>query len=219
MLPASSIQDDDDQENMTPLQTFLAYTALESGEMQAVEHNDCVNLMTLHAAKGLEFPNVHLIGVEEGLFPHQRSSDDPVKVEEERRLCYVGITRAKRALTMSHTQYRRLHGKDFNPKPSRFLKELPATAINEVRKGMTSHDTLRRRIVFDEIVHEPPTTATSPITCYTLGQHVTHAKFGNGVILKIEGAGDDLRLHIMFKNVGDKWLVASYAGLETHQTE
>ncbi|MCK5669646.1 MAG: ATP-binding domain-containing protein, partial [Gammaproteobacteria bacterium] len=127
--------DDEELEGMEPLQAFLAHAALESGETQAEEYSDCVNLMTLHSAKGLEFPNVYLIGMEEGLFPHQRSMEDLSQLEEERRLCYVGITRAEKALTMIYTQHRRLHGQDYYPQPSRFIGELPEELINEVRMG------------------------------------------------------------------------------------
>ncbi len=205
-----NMNEEEARENMTPLQAFLANAALESGETQASEHSDYAHLMTLHAAKGLEFPSVYLIGMEEDLFPHQRSRDDPEQLEEERRLCYVGITRAGQALTISHTQHRRLHGRDRYPRPSRFLKELPGTVIDEVRMGGTLPTaTPRKRIVFDA-----PTPAK--LVRYALGQRVTHAKFGDGVILKIEGAGPDLRLKITFANAGDKWLVAEYAKLETH---
>ena len=121
--------------DLEPLPAFLSHAALESGETQADAYSDAVNLMTLHIAKGLEFQQVYLVGMEEGLFPHQRSSDDPAKLEEERRLCYVGITRAKRKLTLSYAQRRRLHGADFYPNPSRFLGEIPAELINEINLG------------------------------------------------------------------------------------
>ncbi len=124
--------------DMPPLPAFLAHAALESGETQAAAHTDAVNLMTLHTAKGLEFAQVYLVGMEEGLFPHQRSSDDPVKLEEERRLCYVGITRAQRKLTFSYALHRRLHGTEYHPKPSRFLNELPAELIAEIRPTHTA---------------------------------------------------------------------------------
>ncbi|MGH8119250.1 MAG: DNA helicase II, partial [Gammaproteobacteria bacterium] len=126
---------DDEQEALTPLHAFLAHAALEAGETQAGAWTDCVHLMTLHSAKGLEFQNVFLVGMEEGLFPHQRSSGDLAELEEERRLCYVGITRAQNSLTLTHAQHRRLHGNDFYPQPSRFIRELPPESINSVRLG------------------------------------------------------------------------------------
>ena len=126
---------EDEMDEMDPYSAFLAHAALESGETQADAYSDCVNLMTLHSAKGLEFPNVFLVGMEEGLFPHQRSSEDIIQLEEERRLCYVGITRAQHTLTLTHTQHRRMHGTDYYPQPSRFINELPVALINEIRLG------------------------------------------------------------------------------------
>ena len=110
------------------MSAFLAHAALEAGEGQADPHEDSVQLMTLHSAKGLEFPQVFLLGVEEGLFPHQRSAEDPAQLEEERRLCYVGITRAMQKLTITHAESRRLHGSDYYPQPSRFIREIPRIA-------------------------------------------------------------------------------------------
>ncbi len=204
--------DDEELESMEPLQAFLAHAALESGETQAGEHSDCVHLMTLHSAKGLEFPNVYLIGMEEGLFPHQRSSEDLTQLEEERRLCYVGITRAEKALTMIYTQHRRLHGQDYYPQPSRFISELPEELINEVRMGGA--------------VVEPMFAASRPSGfskqgaesgkgAYALGQRVSHAKFGEGIILNLEGSGGNTRIQVNFEQAGSKWLVAEYANLNT----
>ena len=122
-----------DDDHSDPMTAFLSQAALETGEEQVEESGDRVNLMTLHAAKGLEFPAVFLCGMEEGLFPHSRSSEDPTRLEEERRLCYVGMTRAKRKLVMSYAESRRLHGADRYSTPSRFLRELPAERVEEVR--------------------------------------------------------------------------------------
>jgi DNA helicase-2/ATP-dependent DNA helicase PcrA len=196
---------DDEGETMEPLQAFLAHAALEAGETQASAYTDCVHLMTLHSAKGLEFPNVFLVGMEEGLFPHQRSSEDLLQLEEERRLCYVGITRARQSLTLTHAQHRRLHGSDYYPQASRFIRELPAEAISEVRLGMNN------------------TVAPSLFTSvrelqdqggFTPGQRVVHAKFGEGVILNLEGSGSNTRIQVNFEQAGSKWLVAAYANLE-----
>jgi ATP-dependent DNA helicase UvrD/PcrA len=167
-----------------------------------------VNLMTLHSAKGLEFPNVYLIGMEEGLFPHQRSMEDLTQLEEERRLCYVGITRAEKTLTMIYTQHRRLHGQDYYPQPSRFISELPEELINEVRMGGS--------IVEPMFAHSRSSSIISDTSSdFALGQRVSHAKFGEGIILNLEGSGGSTRIQINFEEAGSKWLVAEYANLET----
>ena len=210
---AGEFNTDDDEvlQDMEPLQAFLAHAALESGETQAGEHSDCVNLMTLHSAKGLEFPNVYLVGMEEGLIPHQRSSEDKTQLEEERRLCYVGITRAEKALTMTYTQHRRLHGQDYYPQPSRFINELPEKLVNEVRMGGSITEPM--------FAHSRPSSSTdgrdTSNSTYTLGQRVSHAKFGDGVILNLEGSGGNTRVQVNFEEAGSKWLVAEYANLET----
>lgn len=197
---------EEDKEALEPLSAFLSHAALESGETQADAYSDCVNLMTLHSAKGLEFPNVFLVGMEEGLFPHQRSSEDLVQLEEERRLCYVGITRAQRSLTLTHAQHRRLHGSDYYPQPSRFIRELPADLINEIRLGGA--------MVTPKFNGDSTSKGDSE---FTLGQRVLHAKFGEGVILNLEGSGDHTRIQVNFEQAGSKWLVAAYAGLQTSQ--
>ncbi len=204
--------DDEELEGMEPLQAFLAHAALESGETQADEYSDCVNLMTLHSAKGLEFPNVYLIGMEEGLFPHQRSMEDLSQLEEERRLCYVGITRAEKALTMIYTQHRRLHGQDYYPQPSRFINELPEELINEVRMGGSIVEPMFARSRPGGAMTDGNDTGKGG---YRLGQRVSHAKFGEGIILNLEGSGGSTRLHVNFEEAGCKWLVAEYANLET----
>jgi DNA helicase-2/ATP-dependent DNA helicase PcrA len=196
---------DDEQEALTPLHAFLAHAALESGETQAGASSDCAHLMTLHSAKGLEFPNVFMVGMEEGLFPHQRSSGELRELEEERRLCYVGITRARNSLTLTHALHRRLHGSDFYPQPSRFIQELPPGVINTVRLGS---DAIPRSLFM--ATGEPADTAG-----FTLGQRVQHAKFGEGVILNLEGSGPNTRIQVNFENAGSKWLVAAYANLRS----
>jgi DNA helicase-2/ATP-dependent DNA helicase PcrA len=197
---------DEEGEAMEPLQAFLAHAALEAGETQAGAWTDCVHLMTLHSAKGLEFPNVYLVGMEEGLFPHQRSSEDLSQLEEERRLCYVGITRARKSLTLTHAQHRRLHGSDYYPQPSRFIRELPAEAIAEVRLGSNNPISSSLFTSARELQDQ---------SGFTLGQRVSHAKFGEGVILNLEGSGGNTRIQVNFEQVGSKWLVAAYANLQT----
>lgn len=193
--------------DMDPLSAFLSHAALESGDTQADDYSDCVYLMTLHSAKGLEFPKVCLVGMEEGLFPHQRSSADPMQMEEERRLCYVGITRAQKHLTLTHTQHRRMHGSDYYPQPSRFLRELPDELLHEVRLGGT---------VQQEFFRKGSTAQTGKNDSgFSLGQRVLHKRFGEGVVLNMEGEGSHARVQVNFEQSGCKWLVLAYAGLST----
>jgi len=195
---------DPEAEQVPLLAAFLTHAALESGEGQADAFTDCVQLMTLHSAKGLEFAQVFLVGLEEGLFPHQRSASDPVQLEEERRLCYVGITRAMRKLVISYAESRRLHGADYHPKPSRFIRELPAAALEEVR--LSGRVQFARGSGVAERIGEP--------YALKLGQRVVHKMFGEGVVLHMEGAGEHSRVQVNFESDGVKWLVAAYAGLE-----
>lgn len=204
---------EDSEDEMTPLQQFLANAALEAGETQGNAGSDCVQLMTLHSAKGLEFPVVFVIGMEEGLFPHQRSSGDVQQLEEERRLCYVGITRAQEQLTLSHAEHRRLHGSDFYAPASRFLRELPEELLEPVRLGGYSGGHPARTTTATHKTNRP-TAKIREETGYTLGQRVLHAKFGEGTILNLEGCGSQTRLQVNFETAGPKWLVAAYASLE-----
>jgi DNA helicase II / ATP-dependent DNA helicase PcrA len=196
---------DDEKETLEPLQAFLAHAALEAGETQASAWSDCVHLMTMHSAKGLEFPNVYMVGMEEGLFPHQRSSEDPVQLEEERRLCYVGITRAQKTLTLTLAQHRRLHGSDYYPQPSRFIRELPDDVIAGVRLGNAG---LPQSLFVTQKEQENQSGLS-------LGQRVIHKKFGEGVILNLEGSGENVRVQVNFEQAGSKWLVAAYANLQS----
>ena len=199
------VGDDEELKEMNAMQAFLAHAALESGETQAGDKSNCVHLMTLHSAKGLEFPSIYLVGMEEGLFPHQRSSNDLKQLEEERRLCYVGITRAKKTLTLTYTQYRRLHGSDYYPQPSRFINEIPAELLCEIRLGGS---------VTKSLFRNEETKPSGKDGQLTLGQRVSHAKFGEGVILNLEGNGSHMRIQVNFEKAGSKWLVASYANLQ-----
>ena len=183
-----------------PLSAFLAHAALESGEGQADSESDYVQLMTLHSAKGLEFKQVFLVGLEEGLFPHQRSLPDLGQLEEERRLCYVGITRAEETLTMTYALSRRLHGSEHRAGPSRFVREIPTDLIDEIRVGGV-YLSAKANIAVEK--------------GFAIGQSVFHKVFGNGVILGVEGMGGNSRVQVNFEDSGTKWLVTSYAGLET----
>ena len=201
---------DDGDDPREPLTAFLSHAALEAGEEQAGEWEDCVNLMTLHSAKGLEFPVVFLCGMEEGLFPHARSSEDPGKLEEERRLCYVGMTRAKHRLCMSYAESRRLHGSDVYPMPSRFLRELPTERTEEVRlRGTVSRPGVRMR----SGPRPAPASARGGPDELRLGQRVEHPTFGEGVVLMYEGQGSHARVQVNFEAAGSKWLVVAYANL------
>ncbi len=199
------IGDDEELAEMDALSAFLAHAALESGETQASEASDCVHLMTLHSAKGLEFNDVFLVGMEEGLFPHQRSSEDLVQLEEERRLCYVGITRAQQRLTMTHAQHRRLHGSDYYPTPSRFIEEIPSELLNDIRLGGS---------VTESLFSRQDNSSETDKDGLSLGQRVSHAKFGEGVVLNLEGSGGHMRIQVNFEQAGCKWLVAAYANLQ-----
>ena len=197
----------DEEENLSELAAFLSYAVLESSEPQADEFEDCVQLMTLHTAKGLEFPLVFLVGVEEGLFPAQQSIYEAGRLEEERRLCYVGITRAMKKLYITHAEKRFLYGRETTPSKSRFLGELPKELLDEIRpKSNVSRPVTARISTFSA------TTLPSEIKTdshYQIGQKVNHATFGNGVILNIEGEGEKERALIKFR--GDsRWLMTIY---------
>lgn len=199
-------------ENLNELDMFLAHATLESGEMQGDYNESCVQLMTLHSAKGLEFKLVFLVGMEEGLFPSSQSADEIARLEEERRLCYVGITRAMRQLYLTHTDSRRLYGKETYPLPSRFLKEIPAEFMQEIRiKGSFNQPMAQ---AFQAQAKKKPSKLT-PVGTYRLGQRVNHPKFGEGIVLQMEGEGKQERVQINFKEVGLKWLMLSYAKLQT----
>jgi len=200
----------DPDSDMDPLSEFLSHAALEAGEGQADAWEDCVQLMTLHSAKGLEFPLVFMCGLEEGLFPHQRSAEEPGRLEEERRLCYVGITRARRQLVLTCAERRRVFGSETYCLPSRFIDEIPKQLIDEVRPrpGVS----LPRTQLPAGMPGSMRETAAGGLH---LGQHVRHAKFGDGVILSCEGRGSSARVQVNFPGAGTKWLVLAYANLES----
>lgn len=192
-----------DEDELTPLQQFLDSAALDAGDAQADEHEDSVQLMTLHSAKGLEFPLVFLAGMEENLFPHRMSIEEPGRLEEERRLCYVGITRAMEKLILTYAESRRLHGSETLNSPSRFIREIPAELLQEVRL----HSTVARPV-------SSMMQAQVPDTELSLGQPVYHQIFGEGVVLNFEGRGASARVQVNFDTQGSKWLVLQYANLQ-----
>ena len=195
-------------EEMPELDAFLAHASLEAGEGQADEWEECVQLMTLHSVKGLEFPLVFMVGMEEGLFPHQRSCQEASQLEEERRLCYVGITRAREQLVISRAEVRRLYGNDNYNRESRFIKEIPAELLQEIRpKAKLSRP----------VYQSPATISRQQIqqdVGLSVGQRVNHAKFGDGVIINIEGQASQARVQVNFESAGSKWLMLAYANLQ-----
>ena len=195
------------------LTAFLDQASLDAGDTQADESDDAVQLMTLHSAKGLEFQLVFLAGMEEGLFPHKMSMENLAGLEEERRLCYVGITRAKSKLYFSHAESRRLHGDVALCRPSRFIKEVPKGLIEEIRLKTTISRLGSQRHKAGLSIGIK-TDIEVPNTDISLGQRVAHGKFGEGVILNYEGQGSNARVQVNFDAVGSKWLVLSYAKLE-----
>ena len=197
-------------ENLSVLDAFLAHAALEAGEAQGDAWEDCVQLMTMHSVKGLEFPLVFLVGMEEGLFPHQRSSEEPGRMEEERRLCYVGITRAREQLVLTSAEVRRLYGNEsYNPL-SRFVREIPDELKQEIRpKAQFSRPVMQvapSRNMGQDRARED--------TGLAVGQRVNHARFGDGIVINLEGQGAQSRVQVNFEKEGSKWLIASMANLQ-----
>jgi DNA helicase-2/ATP-dependent DNA helicase PcrA len=191
-----------EEEKLPPLESFLAHAVLESGEGQAAEWEDCIQMMTLHTAKGLEFPLVFMCGMEDGLFPHQRSLNDPEGLEEERRLCYVGATRAMRQLFITYAEQRRLHGMDTFGAPSRFIAEIPDELVEEVRPRIQ----ISRPVAAGRF--RAPAEELAPGV--KLGARVRHKKFGEGVILKVEGQGPQANIEVNFQSLGRKIMMLEY---------
>jgi len=199
----------EDSQMLPPLESFLAHAALESGEGQAGEWEDSVQMMTLHSAKGLEFPLVFLCGLEDGLFPHQRSVTDLGGLEEERRLAYVGITRAMQRLVLTYAEQRRLHGVDQYGTPSRFIAEIPAELVEEIRpRVQVSRPVYTGRA--GAAHYEEPATPSG----MRLGQRVRHGRFGEGVVLRLDGHGEGAQVEVNFERLGRKVLMLAYANLE-----
>ena len=195
-------------DDMSELDAFLAHAALEAGEGQADDWEDCVQLMTMHSVKGLEFPLVFMVGMEEGLFPHQRSSEEAGRMEEERRLCYVGITRAREQLVVTSAEVRRLYGNDNYNVVSRFIKEIPTDLVEEIRpKAQISRS-----------MYQPPNAVgrqqMEQDVGVAVGQRVNHGKFGPGIVINIEGQAAQARVQVNFESEGSKWLMLAYANLE-----
>ncbi|TDJ78239.1 DNA helicase II [Pseudomonas putida] len=207
---ARNFETTEEDAELSPLSAFLGHASLEAGDAQADEHEDSIQLMTLHSAKGLEFPYVFLVGMEEGLFPHKMSLEEPGRLEEERRLAYVGITRAMRQLVMTYAETRRLYGSEIYNKVSRFVREIPAGLVQEVR---LSNSVSRPFGGAKATTSNLFANANIPQTQFNLGQRVQHAVFGEGVILNFEGSGAQARVQVNFAE-GSKWLMLGYAKLE-----
>ena len=199
---------DADVTETSALEEFLDQVALDSGEQQT-DSGPAVQMMTLHSAKGLEFPVVFLTGLEEGLFPHRMSAEEPGRIEEERRLCYVGMTRAMHQLYLTYAEARRLHGNDTYNRPSRFIMEMPTELLQEIRM---STGVLRP---YGVPARQSSSLFEEPVAGgLRMGQRVSHAKFGEGVVLRCEGSGERARVQINFAGPGAKWLMLGYANLE-----
>ncbi|HDS1205274.1 TPA: DNA helicase II [Shewanella algae] len=192
--------------DMGELNAFLSHAALEAGEGQADAHTDAVQLMTLHSAKGLEFPLVFMAGVEEGLFPSQLSLEEGDRLEEERRLCYVGMTRAMLQLYITYAESRRIYGRENYSRPSRFIKEIPPQYLQEIRlKAQVATPMANNRFSKSQ--------SSFNDTGFNVGQRVLHPKFGEGIVTNFEGQGAQARVQVNFDDFGSKWLVVAYAKL------
>lgn len=205
-LVTAARQFETDDEEVPLLRAFLDQAALDAGEQQADEFEDSVQMMTLHSAKGLEFPLVFITGMEENLFPHRMSMEEANSLEEERRLCYVGITRAEQRLFLTYAETRRLHGQENYNAPSRFLSEIPRELLSEVR----CNTQISRPVSF---AHTSMRNSDED-SGLSLGQRVLHSIFGEGTVLNFEGQGSATRVQVNFEDEGTKWLVLQYAKLE-----
>ena len=211
LVTAATQYVDEEDNEMNETQGFIALATLDSSGESNQSNQNCVQLMTVHSAKGLEFPVVFLVGLEEDLFPSRQSKDETHLLDEERRLCYVGMTRAMQSLTLSYASKRFLHGQSFYSLNSRFLDEIPRNFLNYIKnpnnesvtKGYENTDAFSKKMV-----------SSKNDSIYSIGQVVKHSKFGLGTILNYEGSGDSMRLQIKFQKVGTKWLISSYANLE-----
>lgn len=207
--------DGDEQggDELTLLEEFLSHAALEAGDNQGDPDDDCVQMMTLHSAKGLEFPLVFVSGMEEGLFPSMMSLEEPGRLEEERRLCYVGITRARELLYLTYAENRRINGRETFNRPSRFVKEIPADVLREVRVRQVPQQR-ESRSMGSALPSRMSANTRVPDSQISLGQRVSHKKFGEGVVTNYEGEGRHARVEVNFSDAGSKWLMLSYANLE-----
>jgi DNA helicase-2/ATP-dependent DNA helicase PcrA len=208
--------DTQEQEYSSPMMAFLDQAVLDAGEAQADEYQDAIQLMTLHSAKGLEFPLVFLTGVEENLFPSRMSFEEPGRLEEERRLCYVGITRAMEKLYITYAESRRLHGSESFNSPSRFINEIPNECLEEVRlRSQVSRPVSTQRPNYARPASSVLDGYQVPETNISMGDRVMHPVFGEGLVINYEGQGPQARVQVNFDDEGTKWLVLAFAKLQT----
>ena len=201
-------------ETVDPLTAFLTHAALEAGEHQAGEGQDALQMMTVHSAKGLEFDVVFLSGLEEGLFPHEQSVNERDGLEEERRLAYVAITRARNRLYLSHAQTRMLHGQTRYNIPSRFLEEIPQGLMKWLTPRFSRQKAFAPDFSRQTVTSLPRQKQVRAVGGWRIGQNVVHPKFGSGVIIDAEGQGNDARVQVNFGAQGVKWLAISVAKLQ-----
>jgi DNA helicase-2/ATP-dependent DNA helicase PcrA len=218
-ITPAALASTESNQSRAQLTAFLAHAALEAGEHEAGASQDAVQLMTVHAAKGLEFHTVFITGLEEGLFPHDNAMNELDGLEEERRLMYVAITRARRQLYLTHSQYRLLHGQPRYGIPSRFLEEIPEALVQSIRPYRTA---------FASTYAAPPPTP-SPASGgglgreavalsakrlpFKVGARVSHVRYGEGVVGGYQGQGAETEIRITFPRIGDKWFILEYAKL------
>ncbi len=209
LITAAKQYSHEDESDMTEVLGFISLATLDSSGDMSVPINQNAQLMTIHSAKGLEFPYVFLVGMEEDLFPSRQSKDEPRLIDEERRLCYVGMTRAMKKLTMSFAIRRFLHGQSLYSYPSRFLDEIPVEYLKSIKQNKTSKS-------FNYTIDDTSNSAINSKSSnqYYVGVNVRHSKFGFGTVINFEGEGESARVQINFKNVGTKWLICAYANLE-----
>jgi len=209
LIAAAKQYNHEEDSDMNEVLGFISLASLDSNGDTNAPVNQNVQLMTVHSAKGLEFPYVFLTGMEEDLFPSRQSKDEPHLMDEERRLCYVGMTRAMKKLTLSFAVKRFLHGQSLYAYPSRFLDEIPSQYLNTIKQ---KYGATQKNYTEDDIFNQD--IAPESNGQLSVGATVKHAKFGFGTVLNFEGDGDSARIQIKFKQAGTKWLISSYANLE-----
>ncbi|SFV77911.1 ATP-dependent DNA helicase UvrD/PcrA [hydrothermal vent metagenome] len=209
LIAAAKQYNHEEDSDMNEVLGFISLASLDSSGDTNAPVNQNVQLMTIHSAKGLEFPYVFLTGMEEDLFPSRQSKDEPHLMDEERRLCYVGMTRAMKKLTLSFAVKRFLHGQSLYAYPSRFLDEIPPQYLNTIKQ---KYGATQQNYTEDDIFNQD--IAPEGNGQLSVGATVKHAKFGFGTVLNFEGDGDSARVQIKFKQAGTKWLISSYANLE-----
>ena len=201
----------EEEDEMTETEGFIALATLDSSGESNQSNQNYVQLMTVHSAKGLEFPVVFLVGLEEDLFPSRQRVNQPSNIDEERRLCYVGMTRAMQSLTLSHATSRNLYGETIYSRNSVFLDEIPSSFLNHIKNESDGNFYQE----YKKSTNEGKSMASTSDSIYSIGQAVKHAKFGMGTVVNYEGSGDSMRVQINFQKAGTKWLITSYAKLDT----